>query len=117
MKNLLSVLLVCLLVCLLTFSVYATEDGSQQFYELGDFKLESGDIIQDCRIGYRTFGKLNEDKSNAVLVPTWFIGKTEDFISNKIIAPGSLINSSKYFVIAVDALGNGDLPPSYRSSF
>ena len=29
-------------------------------------------MIRDCAIGYRTFGTLNPDKSNAVLFPTAF---------------------------------------------
>jgi homoserine O-acetyltransferase len=37
---------------------------------LGDFKLENGQIIRDCRLGYRIFGKLNRDQSNVVLFPT-----------------------------------------------
>lgn len=76
-----------------------------QFANLGDFRLESGATIHDCRVAYRTFGKLDADKSNAVLFPTWFGGTTEDLVS--LIGPGKLIDSSKYFVITVDALGDG----------
>ena len=54
----------------------------QQFARLGDFKLESGEVIRDCRIGYRTFGKLNDDKSNAILFPTWAGGTSEQAKSN-----------------------------------
>jgi hypothetical protein len=32
------------------------QDGQQQFASLGDFKLESGEAIRDCRLGYRIFG-------------------------------------------------------------
>src|SRR6266566_4104728 len=77
----------------------------QQFAQLGDFKLESGAVIRDCRIGYRTFGKLNEDKSNAILFPTWASGTTEQAKSN--FGSGKLIDTDKYYVIAVDALSNG----------
>jgi homoserine O-acetyltransferase/O-succinyltransferase len=75
------------------------------FADLGDFPLESGATIHNCRIAYRTFGKLNAEKSNAVLFPTWFGGTTQDLIP--LIGPGKLIDSSKYFVISVDALGDG----------
>ncbi len=77
----------------------------QQFSALGDFKLGSGEIIRDCRIGYRTFGKLKDDKSNVIVFPTWASGTTEQLISN--IGPGKLVNSEQYYVIAIDALGNG----------
>jgi homoserine O-acetyltransferase len=69
---------------------------------LGDFKLENGDAIRDCRIGFRTFGKLNDDRSNAILFLTCF-GCTTERIATVIPRLGL----DKYYVIAVDALGNG----------
>lgn len=83
----------------------ANAQGNQKFAELGDFRLENGQTIRKCRIGYRTFGELNAERSNAILFPTWFSGKSEDLMSS--IGPGKLLDSSRYFVIAVDALGNG----------
>ena len=77
----------------------------QQFAQFEDFKLETGEVIHDCRIGYRAFGKLNADKSNVIVFPTWASGTTEQLKSN--IGPGRLVDSEKYFVVAVDALGNG----------
>lgn len=82
----------------------ATE-GTQQYAQLGDFKLQNGQVIRDCRIGYRTFGTLNAARSNAVLFPTWFEGRSKDLADS--IGPGKLADSRKYFVIAVDALGDG----------
>jgi len=77
----------------------------QQSASLGDFKLKSGEIIRELKISYRTFGSLNADKSNAILFPTWFTGTTEDLVD--LIGPGKLVDPAKYFVIAVDALGDG----------
>lgn len=76
-----------------------------KFAELGDFKLVSGEFIKNCRLGYRTFGTLNNERSNVVLMPTWASGTSEQLSSN--IGKDRLIDSSKYFIIAVDALCNG----------
>jgi len=76
-----------------------------QFAELGDFKLENGEVIRDCRVGYRTIGTLNADKSNIILFPTWALGTTEQLLSN--VGSNKLADSTKYYVILVDALGNG----------
>ena len=76
-----------------------------QFTSLGDFRLESGEVIRDCKIGYRTFGTLNTDRSNVVLFPTWFSGHTKDLV--EFMAADGMVDTSKYYVIAVDALGNG----------
>jgi homoserine O-acetyltransferase len=76
-----------------------------QFADLGECKLTSGESIQNCRIGYRTFGTLNAAKSNAVLFPTWFTGTTADLEGQ--IGPGKVVDPTNLFVIAVDAIGNG----------
>jgi len=73
-----------------------------QYARLGDFKLESGELIRDCRIGYRTFGKLNPAGSNAILFLTYFGGTTQDIAS---YIPW--LGLDRYYVIAIDALGNG----------
>jgi len=90
------------LTCLLP-TVAAAQD--QKHALLGDFKLESGEFIRDCQIGYRTFGTLNEEKSNAILFTTWASGTTEQLVSN--FGPGKVVDSTKYFIVAIDALGNG----------
>lgn len=76
-----------------------------KFADLGDFQLENGETIRDCRIVYRTFGSLNPQKSNAVLFTTWYSGSSQSLA--RLIGPGKLVDSTNYFVIAVDALGNG----------
>jgi homoserine O-acetyltransferase/O-succinyltransferase len=77
----------------------------QQLARIGDLRLDGGQIIRDCMIGYRTFGTLNKDKSNAVLFPTAFGWRSAGLASR--IGPGKLIDGEKYFVIVVDSLGDG----------
>jgi homoserine O-acetyltransferase len=77
----------------------------QLFANIGNLKLQNGGVIRNCRVGYRTFGQLAADKSNVVVFPTWAGGTTEQLQSN--IGPGKLIDSNLYFVVAIDALGNG----------
>jgi homoserine O-acetyltransferase len=97
-------LFLCFSLLLLVSEPTAVAQG-QRFVQLGDFRVESGEVIRACRIGYRTFGKLNDEKSNAILFTTWASGTTEQLQSN--IGPGKLVDDSKYFVIAIDALSNG----------
>lgn len=80
-------------------------EGSQQFADFGDFKLQNATVIHDFKVGYRTLGKLNADKSNAILWPTWLGGTSQDLLG--FIGPGKVLDSSKYFVVLVDAIGNG----------
>src|SRR5262249_36202209 len=62
------------------------------------------EVIRDCRVGYRTLGQLDASRSNAVLVTPWFQGTSGQLVQQ--VGPGKLVDSSKYFVIVVDALGN-----------
>jgi len=80
-------------------------EGAQQFAELGDLKLQSGGVIHEFRLGYRTLGKLNADKSNAILWPTWLGAQTEDLV--QFLGPGKVVDSRNYFVVLVDSIGNG----------
>jgi len=77
----------------------------QQIVDIGDFELENGQVIKNCKIGFRTFGSLNSDSSNIVLYPTWYNGTSEHIA--KLIGADKLIDSTDFFIIAVDAFGNG----------
>ena len=81
------------------------QEGDLRFGSLGDFRLESGEVIRDCRIGYRTYGRLDESQANAVLFPTWFSGTSLQLAGN--IGHGKTVDSGRYYVIAVDAIGDG----------
>src|SRR5258707_14892820 len=68
-------------------------EGAQQFADHGDLKLQSGGVIQDFRLGYRTLGKLNAQKSNAILWPTWLGGKSQDLL--QFLGPGKVVRSEE----------------------
>src|SRR5712692_4553996 len=80
-------------------------EGAQQFAALGDLKLQGGGVIQDFRLGYRMLGTLNAGKSNAILWPSWLGGKSEDLL--QFLGPGKVVDTTNYFVVLVDAIGNG----------
>ena len=92
-------------VALFAMAIVAAPAQDLKFAELGDFKLASGEILRDCRIGYRTFGTLDDSKSNTILFPTWAGGTTEQLKS--AFGPGATVDLSGYYVVTVDALGNG----------
>jgi homoserine O-acetyltransferase/O-succinyltransferase len=84
--------------------VLALEAPPLQTAELGEFALESGETLLDARLGYRTAGSLDARKSNAILFPTWFTGTSEDLFTTGSV---SAVDTTKFFLIAVDAFGNG----------
>jgi homoserine O-acetyltransferase len=80
-------------------------DPPHQRYKIGDLKLESGEVIKDFSISYVTHGKLNDKKSNAILMVTAISGNHHriDFL----IGPGKALDTQRYFIVATDAIGNG----------
>ncbi len=76
-----------------------------QLYKMGDFKLESGEVIKDFAISYVTHGTLNAEKSNAILMVTAISGNHHrlDFM----IGAGKALDTNKYFIIATDAIADG----------
>jgi homoserine O-acetyltransferase/O-succinyltransferase len=66
-------------------------------------------VIEDCRIGYRTFGSLNAARDNAVVMPTWLYGVSGDLTPFFASQPSKqrLVDTSRFFGVALDALGNG----------
>ncbi|MCC8423868.1 alpha/beta fold hydrolase [Mucilaginibacter sp. UR6-11] len=100
MKNL-TLLIPILLIT--TISRAQSKPDRQQIASIGDLKVTGGTIV-NCQIGYRTYGKLNEDKTNGVLILTWFGG-----ISKNLAGPDTwrAIDTTSYFVMIVDALGDG----------
>jgi homoserine O-acetyltransferase/O-succinyltransferase len=81
------------------------DQAPHQLYKIGDFKLESGEVIKDFAISYVTHGTLNAKKSNAILMVTAISGNHHrlDFM----IGPGKALDTNKYFIICTDAIGNG----------
>ncbi len=92
-----------IILCALPFTVFS--QGRLHVAELGDYTLENAQVIKDCKLGFRTFGKLNEARSNAILFPTWYGGTSENLVS--YIGDDQMLDSTRYFIIAVDAFGDG----------
>ena len=104
---------VILVLCVLNVS---GELGAQElkFAHLKEFSLESGDVFAPCKIGYRTYGKLNAEKSNAILATVWFTGNSGQIAVGK----DQVLDSTKYFILVVGPFGNGvsSSPSNYKPS-
>lgn len=79
-------------------------DPDQKLADLGTCRLASGERIEGCRIGYRTFGKVDATKSNVVLFPTWFSGTTRALVD---VVPDKLVDTKRFHLVLVDAIGDG----------
>lgn len=85
---------------------YSQENhGPYEVYNIGDFQLEDGGMIPDCKLAYVTFGTLNEEKNNVIVIPTWYSGTTK--IMETYIGEDRALNPNKYFIIMINQIGNG----------
>ncbi len=78
-------------------------------------KLDCGKTIKDFPLAYETYGALNKNKSNAILVFHALTG--DQFVTNLnpvtkregwwtfAVGPGKAIDTNKYFVICANVLG------------
>jgi homoserine O-acetyltransferase/O-succinyltransferase len=78
-----------------------------QVASLGNFRFESGQTIDELKVSYVTYGKLNAARDNAVLSLQHFTGDHHD--NEFLIGPGKAFDPEKYFVIATDFLANAKL--------
>ena len=99
--------------------------GDRRFAELGSFDLELGGHLPHVRVAYETWGQLNADASNAVLVLHALTGDSHvvgpagrGHVTagwwDGLIGPGAPIDSGNWFVVAPNVLGGcqGSTGPS-----
>lgn len=91
------------------------DPGDRAFLKIGDVPLESGEILKDVTIAYQSWGVLNENKDNAILVnhamtgwsdvPGWW---------PSMVGPGLPFDTDKYFIICPNVIGGcqGSTGPS-----
>ena len=83
--------------------------------QLGDVNLLSGEILLNAKLAYKTYGSLNDDKSNVVLLPTFYTGTHER--NEGFFGTDRAINPEKHFIISINMFGNGlSSSPSNASS-
>jgi homoserine O-acetyltransferase len=73
-------------------------------FVIKDYSTQSGCKL-DLTIQYRTYGVLSSDRSNAVLIPSFYGGNDTDV--QYLFAPGRVLDPEKHFIIAVNMFGNG----------
>lgn len=80
-------------------------EQNYKVFNLGNVKLLSGEILQDAKLAYKTYGILNLQRNNVVLLPTFYTGthiRNEGFFGEE-----RAINPKKHFVISINMFGNG----------
>jgi homoserine O-acetyltransferase len=94
--------LLAIISMMLPRSGHAQQEGT---FNIPNFQFEKGGQLTDMKVGFITWGKLNDAKDNALLVlPATNAPKAW---ASYHIGPGKTFDSDKYFIIGVDPIGSG----------
>lgn len=113
---------VCVILLINTSTAFATNEQGQlltqkQIHRIKEFKTFNGDTIADVRLGWESYGELNAEKDNVILITHYFTGNSHaagkyaptDATSgywDSIIGPNKAIDTNKFFVVSMDSLAN-----------
>jgi homoserine O-acetyltransferase/O-succinyltransferase len=112
-----------LLAAVIAVATITQADAYEGLVEKKTFTLPSyttvvgNTTLKDVKIGWESYGTLNADKSNAILITHYFSGtshaagryKADDPAPgywDAIIGPGKPLDTDKYFILASDTLVN-----------
>lgn len=89
----------------------------KQKFVIPSFTTQNGAVIAPVQIGYETYGTLNQQRDNVILITHYFSGTShaagkyqatdgQAGYWDAIIGPGKAIDTQKFFVISSDTLVN-----------
>jgi homoserine O-acetyltransferase len=81
------------------------DHGIRKQLRLQHFPLESGAVLIDAQISFKTFGSLSPCGDNAVLLFTYYTGDDDSY--RAWIGPGRPIDPGEHFVAIVNHFGGG----------
>jgi homoserine O-acetyltransferase/O-succinyltransferase len=90
--------------------------AESKIFRTRDFRLQSGVVMPEVTIAYRTLGRLSPARDNAVLVshgntsgPQMIDpdGPSGEGSWNEIVGPGKAVDTSRYFAVSPNMLGYG----------
>lgn len=101
-------------------------DVKTQIFRIGDFTFDTGETLPNICLAYETYGELNADKSNAILLFHALTGshhahglntdlpEAGDFWRaenhegwwDRMIGPGKPLDTKRYFIVCVNFLGS-----------
>ena len=91
---------VCILASIIHFSRLHAYDGivEKKTFPLKNYVTVGGETIKDVKIGWESYGSLNADRSNAILITHYFSGTSHAAGKYKaeLMSLGEAINLNEY---------------------
>ena len=93
-----------------------------EILNLEDFEFQSGITVPNVKLAYKTYGTLNNEADNAILLLHGVSGTHESAASVLIKGRKRAISPQKHFIIAPNMFGNGlssspsNTPPPFEGA-
>jgi homoserine O-acetyltransferase len=81
---------------------WPTETGD---FALGDFVLQSGEVLAGARVAWKSYGTLNEARDNVILYPCSYGATHNDM--EWLIGPERILDPTRFFIIIPNMFSNG----------
>jgi len=79
----------------------------QTIVRIPDFKLESGEILKNPQVAYKTYGKLNETRDNVIIICHALTGSCDvEEWWGPLIGPGKPFDPNIFFIFCGNVLGS-----------
>jgi homoserine O-acetyltransferase/O-succinyltransferase len=80
-------------------------DAHRRLFPLGDVRLEGGAVLPNATLAYATLGTLNTQRSNAVLLPSWYGSDHHGY--DFLIGPGRALDPARDYIVLTEMFANG----------
>jgi homoserine O-acetyltransferase/O-succinyltransferase len=81
---------------------WPTESGE---FQLGDFQLQSGEVLRDAKLVWKSYGTLNAARDNVILYPCSY-GATHNEME-WLIGPDGILDPTRWFIVIPNMFSNG----------
>ena len=71
----------------------------------GDLPLQSGAVLRDARLAWKSYGTLSPSRNNVIVYPTSYSATHDD--QEWLIGPDGILDPTRWFIVTPDMFGNG----------
>ena len=83
-------------------SPWPTEQGA---FQAGDLALQSGAVLRDAKLSWKTHGTLSAARDNVIVYPTSYGARHPDL--EWLIGPDGVLDPTRWFIVIPDMFANG----------
>ena len=96
---------IVLILLAISYTLEAQTEPQKHEFVISKFVAESGVTLPQARVVYGTYGHLNANHDNAMLLPSHYMANFHGY--EWLMGPGRALDDSQLFLITTEMFGNG----------